>query len=150
MIKKFDIKNLINNDKITRVAIIVLVVALVLIFLSSFIDTSSILSNKVSIDDYTVELESRLLTIVTQIQGVGQAQIFLTMDNEGENIFLNNTNTKVQSITPVVRGVVVVCEGGDDPVVVSRVMSAITSSLDISSDKVCITKLTDQGGNNEI
>ncbi len=42
---------------------------------------------------------------------------------------------------PVVKGVVVVCEGGDDPVTASRIMEAVTTALAISSAKVCITKL---------
>ena len=42
---------------------------------------------------------------------------------------------------PVIKGVVVVCEGGDDPVTVSRIMDAVTTALAISSAKVCITKL---------
>ncbi len=64
------------------------------------------------------------------------------MDNSGENVYLNNSDTKTKSITPVVRGVVVVCTGGDDSLVVARVMSAVTKSLDISSNKVCVTKLS--------
>ena len=42
---------------------------------------------------------------------------------------------------PVIKGVVVVCAGGDDPVTAARVMDAVTTALDISSAKVCITKL---------
>ena len=62
------------------------------------------------------------------------------MDNSGENVYLKNTDTKTKSIEPKVRGVVVVCDGGDNPLVVSRVLDAVTKSLNISSDKVCITK----------
>jgi stage III sporulation protein AG len=84
--------------------------------------------------------EPAFADIVTQIEGVGKAQIFLTMDNGGESVYLKNTDTKTVSIEPKVRGVVVVCDGGDDPVVVSRVMDAVTKALNIRSDKVCITK----------
>lgn len=44
---------------------------------------------------------------------------------------------------PSVKGVVVVCEGGGDPVVRQRVISAVTTALDISSQKVCITLLSE-------
>ena len=77
---------------------------------------------------------------MTSISGAGEAKIFLTMDNSGENVYLKNTDTKTVSIEPKVRGVVVVCDGGDDPVTVSRVLEAVTKALNISSDKVCITK----------
>ena len=77
---------------------------------------------------------------MSQISGVGNVKIFLTMDNSGENVYLKNTDTKTVSIEPKVRGVVVVCDGGDDQLVVSRVLDAVTKALNISSDKVCITK----------
>lgn len=141
MKNKIDIKNILDNPKFTKIAIIVGVSAILLIFLSSYIDVSSF-SSKVDADEYCAVLEENLLSVVTQIEGVGQAKIFLTMDNNGENVYLNNSDTKTKSITPVVRGVVIVCDGGDDPLVVSRVMSAVTKSLDISSNKVCVTKLS--------
>ena len=130
-----------RHPKFTKIAIIVGVSAVILIFLSSYIDVSSF-SSKVDADEYCAVLEENLLSVVTQIEGVGQAKIFLTMDNNGENVYLNNSDTKTKSITPVVRGVVIVCDGGDEPLVVSRVMSAVTKSLDISSNKVCVTKLS--------
>ena len=62
------------------------------------------------------------------------------MDKGGENVYMKNTDTKTVSIEPKVRGVVIVCDGGDDPVVAARVLEAVTKSLSISSDKVCVTK----------
>ncbi|MBQ4129437.1 MAG: hypothetical protein IJD68_06675 [Ruminococcus sp.] len=141
MNKKLDFKKLLDNQKFTRIAIIVCICAIVLIFLSSYIDFST-LKTSVDADEYCQVLEESLLSVVTQIEGVGNAKIFLTMDNSGENVYLNNSDTKTKSITPIVRGVVIVCDGGDDPVVVNRVMSAVTKSLDVSSNKVCVTKLS--------
>lgn len=141
MKSKLDFKKIYENPKFTKIIIIVGLCAVFLIFLSSYIDTDY-LSKSVDTDAYCAQLEESLLSIVTQIEGVGNAQILLTMDNNGENVYLNNSDTKTQSITPQVRGVVIVCDGGDDPVVISRVMSAVTKSLDISSNKVCVTKLS--------
>lgn len=141
MNKKLDFKKLLDNQKFTRIAIIVCICAIVLIFLSSYIDFST-LKSSVDADEYCQVLEESLLSVVTQIEGVGNAKIFLTMDNSGENVYLNNSDKKTKSITPIVRGVVIVCDGGDDPVVVNRVMSAVTKSLDVSSNKVCVTKLS--------
>lgn len=136
-----DLKKLLDNPKTMKIVTLSGVVAIVLIFLSSYIDVSSF-SRNVNSEEYCAKLEENLLSVVTQIEGVGNAKIFLTMDNDGENVYLNNSDTKTQSITPLVRGVVIVCDGGDDPVVVSRVMSAVTKSLDISTNKVCVTKLS--------
>lgn len=47
-------------------------------------------------------------------------------------------------IEPDVRGVVVVCDGGDNSVVKEKVLESVTKSLNISSARVCISKLSQQ------
>ena len=47
-------------------------------------------------------------------------------------------------IEPDVRGVLIVCDGGDNSVIQERVLDAVTKSLNISSARVCITKLSQQ------
>ena len=127
-----------SDKRIVKTAVIIGTAAVLLIGLSSFIDFSG--SEKDNSDRYAAKTEAHLLEIISPISGVGEAKIFLTMDNGGENVYLKNTDTKTKSIEPKVRGVVVVCDGGDDPLVVARVMAAVTKSLNIGSDKVCITK----------
>jgi len=46
----------------------------------------------------------------------------------------------VTEVQPVVKGVVVVCEGGNDPTVQKSVIDAITTALNISSARVCVIK----------
>ncbi len=46
----------------------------------------------------------------------------------------------VTQIQPVVKGVVIVCEGGDDPQVQQRVTDAIKTALNITSKRVYVTK----------
>lgn len=48
----------------------------------------------------------------------------------------------VTELQPTVRGVVVVCEGGDDEAVRTRIEKAVTVALNISPKRVCITKLS--------
>ena len=130
---------ILTDKRFIRVAVIAALGAILLIFLTSFIDFGT--DSSVDAEAFSDRLKSQLLSIVSHIDGVGEAEIFLTLDNSGENVYLTNSDTKTKSIEPTVRGVVIVCDGGDDPVVVSRVLSAVTRSLSISSDKVCITKL---------
>lgn len=49
----------------------------------------------------------------------------------------------VTEIQPTVKGVVVVCQGGDQPVVQERIINLVTTALNISSKRVCVTKLSD-------
>ncbi|HHV51283.1 MAG TPA: stage III sporulation protein AG [Clostridiales bacterium] len=46
----------------------------------------------------------------------------------------------VTEIQPTVRGVVVVCQGGDQPIVQERIINLVTTALNISSKRVCVTK----------
>lgn len=48
----------------------------------------------------------------------------------------------VTEIQPTVRGVVVVCEGGDREEVRKRIVQAVTVAMDLSSKRVCVTKLS--------
>ena len=142
MFRNKSLNDIIADKRFIRIAVIAAFVAIALIFLSSYIGHAS--DRSIDTEQYATDLHDQLLRIVSRIDGVGEAEIFLTMDNAGESVYLSNGDTKTKSIEPTVRGVVIVCDGGDDPVVVSRVMSAVTRSLSISSDKVCITKLSHQ------
>jgi stage III sporulation protein AG len=46
----------------------------------------------------------------------------------------------VTEIQPVVKGVVVVCDGAGNPAVQQNVIDAVTTALDISSVRVCVIK----------
>lgn len=46
----------------------------------------------------------------------------------------------VTEIQPKIKGVIVVCAGGDDTLVQQRVTNAITTALNITSKHVCVTK----------
>lgn len=77
------------------------------------------------------------------IEGAGKTEVLLTMENSVEYVYLDKGAEKTKEIEPLIRGVLVVCEGGDSPVVVERITQAVTKALDISSAKVCITKLSE-------
>lgn len=68
-------------------------------------------------------------------------------DTENTIVIIDNDNggrepvikTKIE---PRVKGVVIVCEGGDNELVKQRVTDAVTTALSIPLKKVCITKLS--------
>lgn len=139
MLQGRKLSDLLSDKRTLKAAVIIGAVLTAIIFLSSVVDFSPDNSARQA-QEYAAVTENRLLEIVGSIDGVGEAKIFLTMDNSGESVYLKNTDTKTVSIEPKVRGVVIVCDGGDDPIVASRVMEAVTKSLNINSDKVCITR----------
>ena len=44
--------------------------------------------------------------------------------------------------SPEVKGVVVVCEGGDDPLVVRKVVDTVKVALNLSSSRISVSRLT--------
>jgi len=65
-----------------------------------------------------------------------ETQTVILSDSQGERALVKSETA------PSVKGVIIVCEGGDDPTVQQRVISAVTTALDISSKKVCVTKMS--------
>ncbi len=48
----------------------------------------------------------------------------------------------VTELQPTIRGVVIVCEGGDREEVRQRIIEAVTVAMDLSEKRVCVTKLS--------
>ena len=46
------------------------------------------------------------------------------------------------TVEPTIRGVTVVCAGGEDPQVAARVTEGVTTALGISSNRVCVIRLS--------
>ncbi len=141
------VKKFFDNDKIRNFIIIAGIVGIALIFLSSYIDFGSLSGKKeeeeFSVTTYSTKIESDLQSVISQIEGAGKTKVLLTMENSVEYVYLEGGTTKTKEIEPLIRGVLVVCEGGDDPIVVERITDAVTKALDISTAKVCITKLSE-------
>ncbi|MCD8025997.1 MAG: hypothetical protein LUF33_03445 [Clostridiales bacterium] len=141
------IKNMLSGEKLQRIIIISGIIGITLIFLSSYIDLGSLSGSdaeeEFSVTTYSTEIRTDLEEVISKIEGAGATEVLLTMENSVEYVYLDDSTTKTKEVEPVIRGVLVVCEGGDDPVIVERVTEAVTKALDISTAKVCITKLSE-------
>ena len=65
---------------------------------------------------------------------------------EEKYIFVEDENGRRQAllittVEPVVKGVVIICDGAEDPKVRLRVLNAVTVALEISSARVSIEKM---------
>ena len=140
--QKLDFKNLLKDGKIRNVIIICGIIGIVLIFLSSFIGSEDNVENIGSdVSRYKEQMQSSVQQMLENIEDVGNASVLLTIENSVEGVYLENNSTKTKEIEPKIRGVVVACSGGDDPIVVQRVTQAVTKALNISTAKVYVTKL---------
>ncbi len=66
-------------------------------------------------------------------------------DNEESVIVIDTGNGRqgllVTEIQPTVKGVIVVCEGGDREEVKQQIVQSVTVALNITAKRVCVTKL---------
>lgn len=107
---------------------------------------------------YQEELERRLQEIISEIQGVGKVTVMVTISGSEENIYAEDISESEQKTdretvivgskeallratkNPEVKGVLVVCTGGDRPQVQEKVVNAVSTVLDIPTNKVFVTK----------
>lgn len=107
------------------------------------------------------DAEERLGEIISLIDGAGKTEIFLTVDSSEENIYAKDINGEkseyvviktnsnesgmlIKAVYPKIRGVAVVCEGGDNPRVKVDITNAVCSSMGISSTRISIAKMKDR------
>ena len=133
----------------------------------------------VTAEQYEKGLEANLTGIISQISGVGNAKVLVTLDQTAQYVYATEEKQsrqqtseksdsqtgkseddysdettyllvknsdgseqalRVTEIQPLVKGVVVVCDGGDDPNVQQSVTDAVTTALHITSVRVCVIK----------
>ncbi|MDR0914333.1 MAG: hypothetical protein LBM65_04130 [Oscillospiraceae bacterium] len=142
------LKNILQNKKVVQIAAIAGMIGIVIIFISSIglpgsggQEDEEKAKAAVASADYGQQIEADLVEVAQSIEGVGRAKVFVTMEDSSETVYLENKDIQTKEIAPKVRGVVVVCDGASNPIVSARVIDAVTKGLNISSNKVCVTKL---------
>ncbi len=96
--------------------------------------------------EYVYAKEQKSDTDVTKdISENGNAKTSQKDKTEEKYIFVDGSVGKQPLLTtekaPRVKGVVVVCEGGDDKLVQSRIIDAVTTAFDIGANRVCVTRM---------
>lgn len=141
MFKLPDLKSLAKGDKMRRMIIVVGIIGIALIFISTLPFPKSESTSSDSVDEYRRYMQNSLCEMLSRIEGVGEVSVLLTIENSAEGVYLDNNSTKTKDIEPKIRGVVVACSGGDDPLTVADVTEAVTKALNISSARVCVAKM---------
>ena len=167
-----EIKQILGNTKgffkRYKYAVIVLIAGLLLMLLPSGKKDTD-LEKKIQTQNIPTaqSVETQLTKLLRQIHGVGDVQLLLTLENNGETIFQTDCETTVNQDsqdsniktvvindadrnqtglirkynTPIYRGAVVVCTGGDNPNVKVALIEASTVLLNVPSHKVSILKM---------
>ena len=98
--------------------------------------------------EYIYESEKRETTDATKDYSDGQTEKEQERNDYERNVILvEGSNGKEAllktTVEPKVKGVVVVCQGGENIEVEKSIIDAVTTALDISSNKVCVAKLSE-------
>lgn len=107
------------NDKRIMLAVVVGAVLILLIAFGGMFKPKEATTSK----GYQKQLQTEVTALIEQIDGVGEAEVMVTLDNAGE-----------------VKGVLVVCEGGNSPIVEQKVTAAVKTVLAIGANNVCVVK----------
>ncbi len=125
--------------------------------------------NPLSADSYTAfsdDTEERLKNTLESIEGVGKTEVMITFGGTSEYVYAKEEKRRsgekdksaedeyvligsggdkqalLQKIlSPEIKGVAVVCEGGDSSVVKERIYSTVSALLGLTADKIYVTKL---------
>ena len=125
--------------------------------------------------DHAAEIEQRLTSLISAIEGVGKVKVMVTLESSAERIYARDTQSDSQQtgesggrlenrssyilidasdgetglllkiVQPRVRGVAVVCEGAESATVRKNILDAVTAVLDLPTSAVSVT----QGGGKE-
>ncbi|MBR3754742.1 MAG: hypothetical protein IKK49_06525 [Clostridia bacterium] len=116
--------------------------------------------------EYTAMLEQRLEETVASLYGAGRASVMVTLecdyetvyardgsyskdeassDEKNEYIIIDSSEHEdglvLKTVTPRVRGVAVLCEGGNDPYVCEQITEMLSALLDLGSSSISVSKI---------
>ena len=171
------IKNL-PREKLIKISIIVGIIAIAGIFLSDSFSSNKNTQTEstaqfIDRDEYESEIEKRLEQILSEIEGIGNCKVMVTLESSAQNVYTADRESSAndakdsssysdsskhvilddngqqalleKEIEPFVRGVIVVCGGADNINVKQSVIDCVSAGLGISSANISVVK----GGQNE-
>ncbi len=130
-------------------------------------DENNIDKNDIIYDSsYTYNITDDIEELIKSINGAGKTKVLITYESSEETVYATDTEEKsnnennqikkehiitendkaesgltVKILYPKVRGVAVICEGGDDPIVKERVYSLLSALFDISYNDISVASM---------
>lgn len=139
-------------DKTQLGIIILAIIGILLIIFGSMAGNSKndVQVEATDVSFYTAYLEGRVAELCKSVDGITEATVFLTLDCSGEYVYSKDSSSdyiilsgsdgeeavRLCEIYPRVRGVAVVCTGGELPRIREIVTELLSASLDLPSSKI--------------
>lgn len=111
--------------------------------------------------DYEKKLEQRLEELICQVEGAGKTVVMVSLETGTQNVYAHNIEETANGgyeethilldeggaltetvQTPQIGGVAVVCEGGSDITVISKITEILSSLLGLSSKRISVAKMS--------
>lgn len=132
------------------------VVCLAVFATSTKVDKSA--EDTTEFDEYIASMENKISSVIAKIDGCKNVKVAISYSAVDEKVYAYETETvqkgngevlQTQSVVmvqgqplvlktlpPQISGVVVVCQGGDDPMVRVKIKQVVVTLLNVSADKV--------------
>lgn len=156
---EFSIKKLFEN-KVFKYIFITLIVVVFIVLASIVFNENSKSSS--TVNNYVLDLEEKLEKHLKKIDGVGKVEVMLTISafNEQDIALKSSTTTsngKTETVTepvlingepivlkeypPKITGVLIICQGADDLMVLYKIQSVTMTLLDVNINDIEILKM---------
>ena len=159
-----------GKDRLLRVLLWVGLAGMLLIGLSELLPSrnSEESAAAVTLTASQVEqaLEQRITALLRQVEGVGSCRVMVTLESDARAVYAADTVSSAGAdgsttlsesyltvdtdagpvgllltrIQPTVKGVAVVCDGGDSDAVRQQVIQVVATAFHISERRVCVAK----------
>lgn len=162
-----------KNDKKALLTVIIGILGMLLVLLSEIpiaVNGDDTAEKTAHSEFYNDNLERETEKLISEIEGAGSVSVMLTYDATEETVWAKDVNEKregeggadteekyiivdtsdgesglaIKVIYPKVRGVAVVCSGGEDPLVNSRIKSLVSALFDIGSNRISIARRAEE------
>lgn len=130
--------------------LLALALGILLVFLSGRDDSNSISDpasgESFSFEEYEHELEERLEDLISRIDGVSSVSVMILLDQSYEEVGDSGNNFSASlsakegntKVAPKVRGVAVVCRGGERSATRKEIISLLSSLLELPTNRIYV------------
>lgn len=113
---------------------IIFIVIILLIYLSNFSGkTKSKTSTSTTINAYVEELEENLENILSNIGGVSDVKVMITLDMKSASV--ENSNITLEEF-PEIKGIIITAKGVDDTYTKMKVLHAVEAVVDVKNGNI--------------
>ena len=152
-----------NKKNIQYIVIAIAIISLLIILFLSF-DKKPSNSETADLSSLTYEeqIENKLKTVLSDIEGVGKVSVAVTSVDDGEKVILsektkvtengkvtetekpvleNGKTVILREEKPKIKGVLIVCQGANSISVIQRIQQAVISLLGVNINDIEIIKM---------